>query len=285
MILKQILVIASLLILSLSACTDDLKIPDYEQEIVVDGRIESGNYAKVFVTLSNPYFSDIDSSSLADLILTVAKVTVSTDEDTEILSLTRDNNQFPPFYYRTNRIVGKPGKSYDLKVEYAGYTVTATTTIPEIPKVNSVRYQLNDNSDSLGVIKLELDDPPTTNYYKSFTRRFQVDKRYIPTYISDFDDTHYNGEKLNMSLLLGNPNPLDKEDLLYFKKGTDIYLKFCSVDQISYEFWKSVKDELFKAGNPFASTNIRIKSNIEGGLGIWCGYGVSFHKISTTKNR
>jgi hypothetical protein len=52
------------------------------------------------------------------------------------------------------------------------------------------------------------------------------------------------------------------------------------MDKAHYEFWNSFQDEVLNTGNPFASSVTVIKSNILGdGLGIWGGYGVSFHSL------
>ena len=75
----------------------DIEAPD--DLIVVDGVIEQGRQARVFVTRNAPYFSSIDSAGLRDLVLSRAKVTLTDGDQSEILILRRDNRFFPPFYY------------------------------------------------------------------------------------------------------------------------------------------------------------------------------------------
>jgi len=64
----------------------------------------------------------------------------------------------------------------------------------------------------------------------------------------------------------------------YFKEGDTIAIKFCTIDQPHFQFWQSFEIAAFNSGNPFAAP-ATIKSNINGGLGVWGGYGVVYDTI------
>jgi hypothetical protein len=270
-----------LMVLILSACVKSgFEIDNYQSEIVVDGWIEQGQYCQVFLTLSVPYFSDVDSLSIRDYALTKARVTLSNGVQSEILTLKPNDSYFPPYYYTSTEIKGEAGKIYNLTVEYQGKTAFATTSIPEPVALDSTWFALAEGKDSLGFIWLKFtDNLLVNNYYRTLTQIQGVDVKYIANYLPNFNDTYFNGQKIEVSLYKGNKTTTDKSDEIYYTLGDTILLKFCTVDKASYDFWYSFQKEVINAGNPFASTNARVKSNVSNGLGVWCGYGASYYRI------
>ncbi|MDD4922367.1 MAG: hypothetical protein PHS30_07820, partial [Bacteroidales bacterium] len=112
-----------ILFLSLVSCNTEIELEqaEYEQKIVVDGWIESNNFAGVFLTLSSPFLTHYDSASISQTFLKYAKVTLTCSNGTsEILTLFRDDQLFPPFIYRTVRMKGITGCTYQLTVETRG---------------------------------------------------------------------------------------------------------------------------------------------------------------------
>ena len=97
-----------------------LNMPEPDDKIVIDGWIENGQYAKVLLTSNTPYFSSLDSSSIRDLVLTKAKVSLSDGERSEIFILRRNENYFPPYIFEGNEIKGDTGKIYTITAEYGG---------------------------------------------------------------------------------------------------------------------------------------------------------------------
>ena len=264
-----------------AACVEpNYLVDDYESEIVIDGWIEQGKFCQVLLTLSAPYFSEIDSISLRDYALTRAKVTLNNGEKNEVLTLKPNSDYFPPYLYISTSIKGEVGLTYTLTVEYAGKTSYAVTTIPEPVKLDSTWFALDKEQDSLGFIWVKFTDSVTTkNYYRTLTQIRNVDSRYIPTYFPNFNDEYFNGQKIEVSLYKGNKSSIDNKDEFHYTLGDTILLKFCSVDKPSYDFWYTFQKELLNTGNPFASTNARVKSNVTNGLGVWCGYGSSYYQI------
>lgn len=260
------------------ACNDEpyLNVPLPEDMIVVDGWIENGQFAKVLLTRNSPYFASIDSASIRSLVLTWAKVTVSDGINTEILTLRKDENYFPPYIFEGNEIIGVTGRTYSIKAEYGGKTVTATTTIPEIVPLDTAFFYLESGSDSLGSIYLEFTDPPDVkNYYRILTKRSGEDTRYYSSMVMCMDDMYFSGQKFGFSVRRGPESFISSYGNEYFRMGDTVSIKFCTIDNAHFDFWNSFQDETFNASNPFASSLSTIRSNIEGdGLGIWGGYGV-----------
>lgn len=272
-----ILVIA----LQITACVEtDFEFDNYQSEIVVDGWIEPDRYAQVFLTLSVPYFSEVDSVSLRNYALTKAKVTLISDTETEILTLKPNEDYFPPYYYSSTQIKGEVGKTYQLLVEYMGKTATATTSIPEPVQLDNTWFALEPGEDSLGFIYLKFtDNSNQKDYYRTLTQIKNTDAKYIANYLPNFNDQFFNGQNVEVALYKGNKTSTDKTDEIYYTLGDTIFLKFCTVDKQAYDFWYSFQKESMSAGNPFASTNARVASNITNGLGVWCGYGASYYQI------
>ena len=252
---------------------------NYKSEIVIDGWIEQGKYSQVLLTLSAPYFSDVDSSSLRDYALTTAKVTISDGENIEILTLKPNSDYFPPYLYIGTEIKGEVGKAYTLTVESKGEVAYANTTIPTPVQLDSTWFSLGRNLDSSGYIWIKFtDDNLTKNYYRTLTQTKGIDNKYIPNHLANFNDDYFNGQDIEFSLLKGN-SKVDKVDDFYYHIGDTIMLKFTTIDRESFYFWSSFQKELINTGNPFASTNARVKTNVTNGLGIWCGYGSTYYQI------
>ena len=205
--------------ISFSGCVDsDFEVDNYNSEVVIDGWIEQGRYCQVLLTLSVPYFSDIDSTSLRDYALTTAKVTLSDGENTEVLTLKPNDAYFPPYLYISTDIKGEVGKTYSITVEHRGKISQAFTTIPEPVKLDSTWFALDENEDSLGFIWIKFtDDKDSKDYYRTLTQIKNIDNKYIPNYLPNFNDLYFNGQKIEISLYKGNKTSLNNEDEFYYR--------------------------------------------------------------------
>jgi hypothetical protein len=62
----------------------------------------------------------------------------------------------------------------------------------------------------------------------------------------------------------------------FYKIGDTVIVKFCSIDQATYDFWRTAEGEMYSNGDPFISPS-QIVTNTKGGsLGVWGGYGTLF---------
>jgi len=251
-----------------------------KQLIAVDGVIEDGNYPIVYLTGTTDYASVIDSSVYFNVILTHAKITVRTDNDSEVLILRKDINHFPFHYYIGNRLKGVIGKTYSLEVILNGDTLTAQTSIPQKAEAQNIRFERDATDTTKGFIWLGINDPKDIhNYYRSFTNVFNKQKKFVATHLSVLDDETFNGRYVEFPLYQGyNPNSKDKVDYR-FSAGDTIDVKLCSIDAESYLFWSGFEREMFNAGNPFGAEGRNLVSNIKGGIGVWTGYSVSKYRV------
>lgn len=265
-------------------CCDDsleLNIPDPDDIIVIDGWIENGQYAKVLLTANTAYFSSLDSSSIRDLVLTKAKVTLSDGDRSEILILRRNEDYFPPYIFEGNEIKGETGRTYTITAEYGGKEAFGATTIPANVRPDTLYFVMKELSDSLGAIFIEFTDPPDTrNYYRILTQVCGKDRRFLSPMIMGISDHFFSGQRFGFSLYRGQKSYISSARNEYFSLGDTVNIKFCTIDKAHYEFWNTFQDEVLNTGNPFASSLSVIKSNIQGdGLGIWGGYGVSYYTL------
>jgi hypothetical protein len=259
-----------------------IELPEPESRIVVEGWIEHGGYPNVILTRSAPYFSSIDSGSLRDYVVTKAKVTVVTGDQYEVLTLKPNDAYFPPYIYFGTELKGEVQGTYHLKVEFddSENNIYASTFIPELKEPDSVWFELEPGSDSLGRIWIKLsDNPDENNYYRLLTRRKGKDKRYVASFKSAFSDKLFNGETIVQGFDRGLSDLLDFNQDNLFRLGDTISVKFCSLDKEHYEFWNTYQNEILLSANPFSASNARVKSNIENGLGVWGGYAASYFTI------
>ncbi len=85
----QIIKSCILILLFFTNCTKELKIDEVhsDQQLVVEGYIEPNKYPLVYLTKSSAYFNKIDSSNILEYIASYAKVSVSVEGKTEVLTL------------------------------------------------------------------------------------------------------------------------------------------------------------------------------------------------------
>jgi len=264
----------------LNSCEKNITIdiPQAEEKIVVEGKIDLNDYAIVFLTKNLPYFGTIDSAMIYGLLIQDATIIVSDGAITDTLVKIIDLQSFPPIYFKGTKIKGEVGKTYYLTVQVQNKILTSQTTIPAPVPLDSTWFKTEPNQDSLGYLWSSFTDPPVSgNYYRLFAKRLGKDKKYIPIFGSVYDDKFFNGQSFEFSMMRGIESMTDAvedKELGFFKIGDTIAIKACSIDKAHYDFWRTAEGEMFSGSNPFA-TPTQIVSNINGGgLGVWGGYGV-----------
>ena len=275
MMKRKGLIIIVMLFLLASCQDENFETPSYSNKIVVDGWIEQGQHAKVFLTWSCPYFSAVDSISILNLVLTSAKVSVSDGSFEEILMLRRNDAYFPPFVYESNTLRGVTGRKYSLKVEYGGHTVTASTQIPESQPIDSLWFSPAEGVDTAGYIMLKFPDRAgIDNYYRILTKKASA-TRYAPVFLPNLDGSLVDGQIITMSITEESSETTPK----LFCVNDTVNVKLYTMNYSEFRFWDSLYNEHLNTTNPFAASNLHVQSNIDGGLGVWAGYGISIKQI------
>ena len=125
-----------------------------------------------------------------------------------------------------------------------------------------------------------LDPPLQKNYYKIYLKRIGIDQDFMPSYLSTFTDFQNDGQENRFEVLKGYSPLVDKEVNRYFKKGDSVLLKFCTINEQQFEYWKKIESLLTISSNPFGLSTADAPSMIDGGaLGIWSGQGANYYNI------
>ena len=98
-----------------------------------------------------------------------------------------------------------------------------------------------------------------------------------------FDDKFFNGQKFEFAYNrgeLGNNENQDDEgpEERYFKNGDTVVVQFVSLDRPNFYYFRALEDQWATNGSPFASPG-NLPSNINGGLGVFSGYGSAYDTV------
>jgi len=297
-----------------SSCEKDITVdlPTTEARLVIEGVIEQGQPPYLILTRTESFFDPTDANSISQIFVHGAQVTVDDGSIqfplTELCSDQIPDSLIPVVAellgvsieileainycaYTTldPMAFGEIGKSYSLTVNAEGKTATATTKIHEPIALDSVWFKLKDpnENDSLGYAWANLTDPDTVgNAYRWFAQRInhysngeQKDAYAIPPFGSVFSDQFINGLSFEFFYFRGQISNSDKTDdnndeANLYKVGDTIAIKFVTIGLAEEAFYSSFEDQVINTGNPFANPS-NVQTNVEGGLGIWAGYGVT----------
>ena len=272
----------------LTACSKEITInmPIPETKIVVEGSIENGSPPLVMLTNNQPYFSSIDLQNLDTLFVKGADVSIELEGVNYPLTqlsipVDAQNNIY---IYTSFSLIGEIGKTYSLIVSKENKILRATTTIPNPVDIDSLYWlphpKFDEGNDSLASLHAIFQDPDSMgNYYRYFTKRNSED--YKSGYFgSVWDDLVFNGQKFDVPFERGmnRTEEFDPSTYSYFWKGDTVCLKISSLEKSTFSFWRTLEQDIGSNGNPFGIPT-KVMTNIEGGLGVWCGYGSSIDTI------
>lgn len=268
------------------SCNPDLDytVRGYTQKMMVEGSIETGKHPSVYLSLNVPLWKTLDSATVLDHVIRYAKVTITDGEHTEILMSKWDKTRFPPYVYTGTELVGEEGKNYSLKVEYSGYTLHATTSLPVSTRIDSIRFKPSAKSDSLVAVSVWVNLGENKQAgLRLFSKKMQ-DNRFIETPIIYNNTFSLSGQQeLKLS-----PKPLRSDSSYaegaYFRLGDTIDIKICALDAQSTRFFEGLSAFSTITDN-IGTTEIKpLSSNIsEPGFGIWYGSGTRQYRFVVRK--
>lgn len=274
------------------ACTKEIEVEQayYESEVTVDGWIAYNDYANVLLTNSSPFLTEYDSSAIRNTFLNDAKVTLlSSKGESEVLTLFREDEFFPPFVYRSIDIKGEEGVSYEIKIVVDGKLIESSTSIPKLPIIHQVLPV--STSDTTMQIDIELDnDVDETNYYYAEIKVKGIDASLHASSFPIYTDVGINGEITTYRIYSSEQaDPLnlyepekEREVPSYeFHNQDTIYLRFSSIDEVSYRVLNDIYLDQVNSSNPFSFINREANFNIEGGIGRWTGLASKNYIIYT----
>lgn len=277
----------------------DLKLPDYQPKLVIEGTIENGGPAIVMLSRSIPYFSEVTLSTLMNEVLvtgTQARVFV-TSETGETEELVWQINPDAPYYvaFMGSQVLGREETHYTLRVEYEGATYTAETYIPKTFDLDSIGFDQSAEllNDTMATIRMQISDPADEENYYAFFCKVNCptlhDRLWISALPVAFDDRTFNGVTFNYELsrsgysmmMLGMMSEADQQSFrrLTFRPGDTVYVKHTQIDHHTYKYLLSAGTEAAYGGNPFTNPLPAVSNfDSEEVLGHWSGFAA---KIDT----
>lgn len=307
------------LALLLAACEKEITVdlPVTEPKVVVEGTIETGQPPIVILTRTQSYFAPTSISSIASIFIQDALVTVDDGNMVHVLDRIC-SSEIPEelldeaaaatglsaallaqaniciWTKLNNSLLGEEGRTYRLRVEADGKVLTSATKLPSGIALDSTWFKLalrRPDDDSLGFVWAHLSDPDTAgNAYRWYARRINLgtdgepkDSRFIAPLFSVFEDRYVNGLSFDFNYNRGQQPYSDAEDdnneeSGFFKRGDTVVVKFASIGLPEYQFYNTAYNNITSQGDVF-STPSNAQGNIEGGLGVWAGFGVRFDTV------
>lgn len=293
-----------LLLILVASCTKEVKvdIPGYAEQLVVDGRIETGSFPVVLLSKSQNVYAPTDLEAYINSFVSDAQVSVSNGTSTislslipvsslplesqktvaEMLKLELNELQLLPIqvYSTTDpSILGEVGKTYTLQIEHIGKSYSGSTSLLTPVALNNLYWKADESNPEYGYSWANLTDPAGQfNGYKWEAKRINVTSS--GEYLDDlykragyFKDQYFDG--LTFEFAVGNP--LKRKDTThledykrFYRIGDTVVIKLSRLDYATYDFFDKKSAQLGNGGNPFA-TPVNIPSNIPGALGIWAG--------------
>lgn len=305
----------SAVLFSLASCTKEVQIdiPGYEEQLVIDGQIETDGPPFVLISKTSDIYSPTDLQSYLNGFVSGAIVTVSNGTKTVVLDEVC-SNELPPgtetfaadlfgvpaedlanfqiCAYTTfdTDLWGEIGKDYALTVTYEGKTYTSTTTLVEPVAFDSVYWKPDGNQTQYGFSWVTMTDPADRyNAYFWEVKRINIDAEgnerdglFTNTFNPVFDDEFFNGTTFDFAY--ENPMSFSDENAPeaargYYGIGDSVVIKFSSLDKDVYEYYEKKYVQINNGGSPFA-VPANVPSNIKGGaLGIWAGFSPTYDTL------
>ncbi len=272
------------LIALMSSCEKDITVdlPQPEKQLVIEGYITPGAPAYVFISSTDAFFAPVDAATLISATIKDAIVTIT---DGIIVDTLLAPLPGLGYLYVSPHLTGEIGKTYFLKVvTQDGKVATSVTHIESPVPLDSVWFEVQQGLDTLGWAWARVTDPVVPgNSYRWFAKRLGKDDDFIAPLGSVIEDKFFNGLSFNFAYNRGqvpNSNAEDdnNEEAGFFKIGDTIVVKFASITKESFDFWRAAETQASSNGNPFGSP-APLKSNINGGIGIWEGFSFTLDTI------
>lgn len=232
----------------LLSCEKEITVdlPTVEHQIVVEGSIYQDQPPLIMLTWSQGYFDPTNLSTLQEMFVHDAVVTITVDGVAHVLpeictsDLSLEELELASqalgvpistlqalnlCVYTSLSLLGENGKVYHLDVNYPDHHLISVTKLPELVYLDTVYFDIISSlpDDSLGFIYGNLTDPDTVgNAYRWFAKRIshypqwaedndligqQKDFGYIAPIGSVFDDTFFDGLSFEFAYYRGaEPN-------------------------------------------------------------------------------
>ena len=294
-----------LLLGALWSCTKEVQIdiPGYKEQLVVDGRIETGQPAIVLLSRSNNVYSSTNYESYLNSFVDDAVVLLSNGTQTDTLTKICTDDLPPGLEdiaaaifgipaevlvnlhlcaYVSMNMVGEVGKTYTLEILHQGKQYSASSKIQQPVPLDSVYWKPEGNFTDRGFSWAILSDPAASADAYLWEVKYLQDAQFSKTFNPYTNDKFFNG----LTFEFGYENPMSFQDPNadeayrgYYKLGDTIVVKSSKLGLKEYNYFEKKYNQMYSGSSPFAvPTNI--PTNLQGGaLGIWVAYSPWFDTI------
>ena len=288
----------SIVFASLWSCTKEVQIdiPGYKEQLVVDGRIETGQPAIVLLSKSSNVYSSTNYESYLNSFVDDAIVVLSNGTQTDTLTKICTDDLPPGLEqvaagifgipaeilvnlhlcaYVSMNMLGEVGKTYTMQISHQGKQYQASSKILNPTAADSLYWKPEGNFTDRGFSWVQLSDPAATSDSYLWEVKYLQDVQFSKTFNPYFNDKFFNG--LTFEFTYENPmsfNDPNGNDAYrgYYQLGDTIVVKLSKIGGKEYNYFEKKYNQIYSGGSPFAvPTNI--PTNIEGGaLGVWVAY-------------
>jgi hypothetical protein len=233
----------------------DLHLPVYQNRLVVECYLEPGQPFRLTLSESVSYFAPPQAPTVDNALVIITHNGI------------KDTLKFEPymdivtgkFYnYVSASIVPVDYTSiFSLYVkDTKGREATGQTTIPPPPVINSIEFFYSEDSLVYAMTKFDDISNTNSNFY-----------RYVITY-NDIQGPETVDYILNDRIKTSSG--ISVSSAYKLKKDDNIIVSVYHLNEDYYRFLESVGEAIDANGNPFGQP-VSIKSNIQGGIGIFTG--------------
>jgi hypothetical protein len=288
--MKQLLnyLILSLSMLLLAACEKEITVdlPPSKPNLIVEASINQQfpNLNYVYLSRSVDYFNpDLSLNGVRNALVFITPGNILGgdtiwDEGARVQMI--DINTIPGIdlllpgfsgIYFSTTISPQIGVPYKLEITTETERAIGYTSIPKVVEIDTIFWRQDfdtQEGDTDMYVTFEFTDGPEQNNY-----RLAIQNGFNPYLLGwgsasqfrNFDDGFLNNGVVPYSFF----RP--------FNFGDTLSLYLTSIGRKEYSFWESFS-RAANNGGPFA-TPVSVKSNIEGAIGSFTGYGVSFRSV------
>ncbi len=300
------------LLIAFFSCTKEVNIdiPNYQNQLVVDGIIETGGNPIVLLSQSANIYETSDLAAYLSRFVYDAQLNVISGNDTFPLSLFTiaelpidsqkkvaemlrlDWNEallLPIKVYSSTALIAQANMSYTLDIKYQGKSFKGTTHLPNPTPLDSIYWKPVAGNMEYGYSWARLSDPANQfDGYKWEVKRInlkangeELDNIYKRGFGGFFSDQFFDGQTIEFYY----ENPLKRKDTTHLKEfkrmyrlGDSVVVKFSKMDKQVFSFYDKKYAQLNSAASPF-STPINVPSNIPGLLGVWAGFSPCYDTL------
>jgi hypothetical protein len=194
-------------------------------------------------------------------------------------------------FYKTQHLIGIPGRTYYLEVISNGKEYRASDYMPSVPEIDSVKWTkkiLEKDGQEYYTPLLYFSEPQgIENYYLVQFNDEEWSRFYTPfsfwqfSIISDrFLQPYVNGLNVDLGASPGS------DDYIYFMGGENVYIALSSLSKNAYEFYDALLKQFNNDGGAYQPSPGSPPTNISNsGLGFFRASAISEKEVQIHSNK